>query len=355
MAEAITGTTLGVDLGDKQSELCMLDTSGAVVRRAKVATKPAALEAEFGRLKATRVVIEVGTHSGWVVEVLRKAGHEVIVANPRQVKLISEGRRKTDRHDAELLARLGRSDVSLLSPVTPRALGDREALALIRSRDQLVKLRTSLVNHVRGAMKAFGFRLPSKIDAAAMHRHRGEIPVSLQPALWPLFDQLQALAQSIAALDESIEAEAAKRPDVALLTPIRGVGTLTALAFVLVVGDASRFRRSRTVGAYLGLCSGKRQSGDKDPELSISKCGDPLLRRLLVNCANYILGPFGGESDLRTWGLKLAAQGESKRARARAKVAVARKLAVLMHSILKNGTAYEPVGFGKKKELSAAV
>ena len=354
MTEAITVTTIGLDLGDKQSELCVLNAAGTISARGKVLTTPAAMEAAFGKLEPARVVLEVGTHSGWLVELLRKAGHEVVLANPRQVKLISEGRRKTDRHDAELLARLGRTDISLLSPVTPRALGDREALALIRSRDQLVKMRTSLVNHVRGAMKAFGFRLPSKIDAAAMHRHRGEIPVSLQPALWPLFDQLQALAQSVAALEETIEAEAAKRREVALLTPIHGVGTLTALTFVLVVGEASRFRRSRTVGAYLGLCSGKRQSGDKDPELSITKCGDPLLRRLLVTCANYILGPFGAESDLRTWGLKLAAQGETKRARGRAKVAVARKLAVLMHSILKNGTVYEPVGFGKK-EQSAAV
>ena len=351
MTEAITPMTIGLDLGDTQSELCELDARGAVVRRAKVSTTPAAMEAAFSKRTPVRVVLEVGTHSGWVGEVLRKADHEVVLANPRQVKLISEGRRKTDRHDAELLARLGRSDVSLLSPVTPRALGDREALAIVRGRDQLVKLRTSLVNHVRGTVKAFGFRLPSKIDAAAMHRHRGDIPVSLQPALWPLFDQLEALAKSIAALEKTIDDEAAKRPDVALLTEIHGVGTLTALTFLLVVGDASRFRRSRTVGAYVGLCAGKRQSGDKDPELSISKCGDPLLRRLLVNCANYMLGPFGAESDLRTWGLKLAAQGETKRARARAKVAVARKLAVLMHSILKNGTVYEPVGFGKKREL----
>lgn len=349
MTELSIGMTIGLDLGDMHSEFCALDSAGAVLRRGKVATTPGAIAAFFGKIPPCRVALEVGTHASWLGEALRARGHQVVVANPRRLKVISESQRKTDRNDAELLARLARSDLELLSPVELRDQAQREALAVVRSRDQLVRMRSSLVNHVRGVIKASGARLPKKIDAAAMYRHRAEVPAGLQPALGPVFDVLESLAKSIAALDKKVDELAEIYVDTKLLTAIRGVGNLTALTFVLTIGDAKRFRRSRQVGAYLGLCPAVRQSGDSDPKLSITKAGDSMMRRLLVNCANYILGPFGGASDLRSWGLRLASHGEPKRARAKAKVAVARKLAVLMHSLLVTGTEYQPEGFGKKE------
>jgi transposase len=293
-------------------------------------------------------VIEVGSQSRWVSELLTELGHEVTIANPRRVALITQNDNKSDRTDAELLARLGRSDRSLLSPMTHRSSEAQADLAIAKSRDALISTRTQLINHIRAVVKTSGERLPTCASESFHRKTKELVPEALRLALHPLYEVLTQIAAQIAVHDKSIQELATKYPEVAALEQVYGVGILTAVAFILTLGDKERFRSSRMAGAYLGLRPKKRQSGDDDPQLRITKAGDPFLRRLLVNCANHILGPFGKESDLRTWGLRLVERG-GKNARKRAKVAVARKLAVLLHRLWITGEVYEPTGYRAKR------
>jgi len=338
--------TIGCDLGDKASAICVLDARGKVTERLSLATTRKAMTEFFARAKA-HVVIEVGAHSRWVSQILKNAGHRVTVANPRRLQLISASDNKTDRHDAELLARLGRADVELLAPVEHRSPEAQKDLAVAKSRDILVATRTSLVNHVRGTVKSIGERMPTCTAESFARKTWEKVPPTLKAALEPIYQSLNRIDEQIRECDRSIERIAERYPDVEVVSQVHGVGTLTGLVFVLTIDDKHRIENSRMAGAFLGLRPKKDQSGDGDPQLRITKAGDPFLRRLLVNSANHILGPFGKDSDLRRWGLQLASRG-GKNAKKRAKVAVARKLAVLMHRLWMTGEIYEPVGYGQR-------
>lgn len=162
--EAMQGTgvvTVGMDVGDLYTHLCMLDEGGTVIGEERLRTRTPALQERFSRLAPARMVLEAGMHSPWIDRLLRQLGHEVIVANLGRVRLIAQGQRKHDRSDAEQLARRGRIDPELLSPIRHRGEEAQRDLARIRARDNLVRTRTDLVNHVRGAVKSFGARLPS--------------------------------------------------------------------------------------------------------------------------------------------------------------------------------------------------
>jgi transposase len=287
-------------------------------------------------------VLEVGTHSPWVSRLLAQLGHEVIVANARRVRLIGHSHRKDDRTDAAQLARLGRMDPSLLAPIRHRGLEAHEALAVVRGRDALIRSRTQLINHVRGAVKAWGAKLPRTTAPAFHHKAADQIPEPLQPALQPLLEVIGELTARIGAADHEVEALCARYPETAALRQVVGVGPLTALTYVLTIEDPARFTHSRDVGPYLGLVPRRRDSGGHTSQLGISKAGDPHLRRLLVGCAHYILGPFGPDSDLRRWGERYSATGASN-ARKRAVIAVARRLAVLLHALWVSGEVYEPL------------
>jgi transposase len=339
--------TAGLDLGDKYSYLCLIDQeSGEVVEKGRLRTTPEALRRRFvsEQPPPMRIAIEAGTHSPWVSRVLEGCGHEVLVANARKLRLIYANKRKTDEVDAENLARLARLDPKLLYPLKHRGEESQAHMALIRSRQALVGSRTQLVNHVRGAVKSFGARLP-KCSARSFHKNAaGHIPEALMPALGPVLEQISSLTERIRDYDRKLE-EISKEsyPETGLLRQVEGVGPLTALAFVLTIEDPYRFERSRAVGAYLGLVPATDQSGDRDPrEKRISKEGDEMLRKLLVSGAHYILGPFGSDSDLRRHGEKIASRG-GKNAKKRAVVAVASKLAVLLHSLWVSGEIYEPL------------
>lgn len=339
--------TIGCDLGDKKTEICVLGTDGERKQRVSVRTTPKAFREFFGR-PAAHVVVEVGTHSRWVSSLLSELGHQVTVANPRRVKLISASDNKTDRHDAELLARLGRVDVKLLSPVVHRGPQAQADLAVAKARDLLVATRTKLVNHVRGTLKGFGERLPACSSASFARKTQSLVPVPLKAALQPIYLALERIDEQIKEQDKMVARVAKKYPDVQAVEQIHGVGVLTALVYILSLEDKHRFLKSRTVGAFLGLRSRKSASGDADPQLRITKAGDPFVRRLLVNAANHILGPFGQDSDLRRWGLELAKRG-GKNAKKRATVAVARKVAVLMHRLWVTGEVYEPLGYRRRQ------
>jgi transposase len=337
-------TTAGLDLGDKYSYLCLLDQhSGEVIEEGRLRTTPEALKRRFASERPMRIAIEAGTHSPWVSRLLEECGHEALVANARKLRLIYSNKRKTDEVDAENLARLARVDPKLLYPLKHRGEESQAHMAIVRSREALVSARTQLVNHVRGAVKSFGARLP-KCPAVSFHNKAPEhIPEALLPALGPILETIGSLTRRIRQYDRRLEAIAEEHyPETELLRQVEGVGPLTALTFVLTVEDPYRFEKSRSVGAYLGLVPARDQSGDRDPQKRISKEGDEMLRRLLVSGAHYILGPFGSDSDLRRHGQKIASRG-GKNAKKRAVVAVARKLAVLMHSLWVSGELYDPL------------
>ena len=337
--------TAGLDIGDNYSYLCLIDQqSGEVVEEGRLRTTPEALRRRFTSEQPLRIAMEAGTHSPWVSRVLEECGHEVLVANARKLRLIYANKRKTDEVDAENLARLARLDPKLLYPLKHRGEDSQTHMALIRSRQALVGARTQLVNHVRGAVKSFGARLP-KCPARSFHKSApGHIPEALLPALGPVLETIGSLTERIRDYERQLEAIAKERypQETELLRQVEGVGPLTALTFVLTVEDPYRFEKSRSVGAYLGLVPASNKSGDRDPQRRISKEGDEMLRKLLVGSAHYILGPFGGDSDLRRHGQKIASRG-AKNAKKRAAVAVARKLAVLLHRLWVTGEVYDPL------------
>jgi transposase len=336
--------TAGLDIGEKYSHLCLIDTgSGEVMEEGRLRTTPETFLRRFSSERPIRIAIEAGTHSPWASRVLEECGHEVLVANARKLRLIYSNKQKTDEIDAENLARLARLDPKLLYPLKHRGEESQAHMAVIRSRQALIGCRTQLVNHVRGTVKSFGGRLP-KCPAVSFHNKAPEhIPDALWPALGPLLEQIGSLTQRIRDYDRKLETISKEHyPETELLRQVEGVGALTALTFVLTLEDPYRFEKSRSVGAYLGLVPARDQSGDRDPQKRISKEGDEMLRRLLVGSAHYILGPFGSDSDLRRHGQKIASRG-AKNANKRAVVAVGRKLAVLLHSLWLSAELYEPL------------
>ena len=335
--------TIGMDLGDRTSRYCVLDGEGKITREGSVGTVKKSLQQLFSGMKRCRIAIEVGTHSPWVSRLLKGLGHEVIVANPRQVKLISQSSRKDDRLDAQTLARLARVDPQLLRPIRHRSEKAQLDLMTIKVRNGLVEARTGLVNQARGLAKSVGERLAS-CDADNLCPEKLEgLPEGVQKRLRPLLEQVELLTAGIQEHDQEIEQIARKDyPETELLRQVHGVGVLIALTFVLTVEDKERFARSREVGCYVGLRPKRSDSGERQPELGISKEGDIYLRRMLVQGAHVILGRRGPDTDLKRWGLKLAARG-GKNAKKRALVAVARKLAVLLHRLWVGGEVYEPL------------
>jgi transposase len=291
-----------------------------------------------------KIAIEVGTHSTWVSRILHDCGHEVLIANPRKTRLIYSDKRKTDKLDAKKLARLARADPELLYPIEHRGEESQAHLALIHSRDVLVRSRTQLINHVRGVVKSFGARLPKCSAESFYRRIRHQLPQELEEALVGVVETIGSLTERIRDYERRIErvCKGSYPQETELLQQVAGVGVLTSLTFVLTLEDPDRFKKSRTVGAYLGLVPAKDQSGEQDPGKRISKEGDEMLRRLLVSSAHYILGPFGPDSDLRRYGEKIAGRG-AKNAKKRAVVAVARKLSVLLHRLWITGEVYEPL------------
>ncbi len=343
-------TTIGLDLGDKYCDWAlMVDDSKDIQEEGRVRTNKEALKRKFAALAPARVAMEVGPQSPWISRLVTECGHEVIVANPRKLKMIFDNDKKSDKVDAAILARVARFDPELLAPIQHRSEATQLALAKLRARDAAVGARTKLINAARGLAKAAGHKLP-KCSAPCFHR-KGieELPESLRPALAPLAEAIGQLSKTIKDYDTEIERMCREDfPETELLRGIAGVGALTALAFILTIETPERFAKSRDVGAFIGTTPRRDQSGGKDPSLGITKAGDPFLRRTLVQAAHYILGNRNiQDSELRQWGLRLAgpldAKGKhNKRLKKRATVAVARKLAVLMHTLWRNGEVYEP-------------
>lgn len=333
---------IGLDLADRFSDWVAIDEQGSVVVRQRVRTTEPELRRTFGSMKPTKIAIEVGTHSAWISRVLTTCGHRVIVANARKVALIHKNKRKNNGVDAETLARLARADEQLLFPITHRDERSQADLAVLRARDGVVRVRTMLINHVRGTSKAFGVQLPACSAPAFVNRCKERLAPAITEAITPLLDDIDHMSKQIHDYDRRIEQMIKHQPAAEQLMQIRGVGPLTSLAYVLTIEDPHRITRSRTAGAYFGLVPGSDDSGETHTQKRITKEGDRYCRRLLVLAAHYILGPFGPDSDLRRHGLAIAARG-GKNAKKRAVVAVARKLAVVMHHLWVTGEPYVPL------------
>jgi len=339
---SIPPVTYALDLGDRFSQLAAVAADGSLLEEGNVPSSLEGLTARFAGLPAARVVIEAGSQSPWMSRLIASLGHEVIVANPRRLKLITASSRKSDRVDAIALARLGRADPNLLAPIRHRPLEAQAALAVVRSRLSLVRTRTSLINHCRGAAKSFGVRLPA-CDARYFHRKAAlGLPPDLRPALQPIIETIAGVSQRIAEMDRELEQIIDSRfPHARLVQQVPGVGPITALTFVLTIADSARFRRSRHVGPYLGLVPRRHQSGGHDPKLSISKEGDSYLRSLLVEAAHFTLSHRAPDSDLRRWA---KAQLERRPTEHNTVViALARRLAVLLHALWTSGEVYRPL------------
>lgn len=334
---------VGIDLGDKHSYLCLLDEAGKVNTELQGRTTEKEFREFFVKLPRSRVAMEAGSQSRWVSELVRECGHEVYVANPHKVQYISGRDDKNDPGDAYKLAELSCVRPSMLHPILHRKRQEQVHLESIRARDLLVRSRADMINAVRGMSKAFAETLLQCSSESFTTKAAKKLPEELRTATAPLMRIIDELSEEIAGMDQWIEHVAREQyPAYQLLEKVNGVGTLTAVTYMLTLGDAGRFERSREVGAYLGMRPRQKDSGSSSPQLGITKTGDEYLRKLLVNCAHYILGKFGADSDLRRFGLRLAARG-GKNAKKRAAVAVARKLSVLLHRLWVSGEAYEPL------------
>ena len=337
--------TIGMDLGVRKSSFCILDPSGKQIEEDSLRMSHESIELFLSEQPTSRLVIEACGPCRWVAEFATKNGHEVIVANPREFRLIASSHKKSDRNDARILAEFGQVRPKLLHPIQLRGLKCQIARSTLGNRDHLVKQRTQLINAVRAEVRGLGECLPTCAAYVFHKRMRGQIPAILKASVDPLLDVLASLANSIKRLENEIASLSVKqfsKSGTEIMRQVAGVGPITALAFVATIEDPTRFKKSRDVGPYVGLASKSRSSGDKNPELRISKRGDALLRRLLVNAATYIMRPNAPDSDLRRFGERIQGRG-GQAARGKARIAVARKLSVLLHRLWTTAEVYQPM------------
>lgn len=348
--------TIGIDIGDRSSRYCIVNSTGATLLEGKLATTRQDLSAGFQSFAKSKIALEAGTHSPWISRHLAAMGHDVVVANPRKVALIGQSTRKNDQADAAKLAILAHTNQRLLFPIQHRGEQSQADLAMIRTREELVQLRTSAINVARGKAKSFGYRLESCDADAVKPEMADKLPETIRTSVKPLLETAAVLTAQIHAADQQIHKNAERYPEISLLTAIWGVGELTALALVLTVDDKDRFEKSRQIGPYLGIVPGQDQSGDSDKPQRITKEGDRMVRTLLVQCAHCMLRKNAPDSDLKRWGLKKI-DDQVKRGKKPNKkkvlVGIARKLAVVMHRLWATGEVYDPLYNARQQEALA--
>jgi transposase len=342
---------VGLDVGDRWSQACVMTTADGVLQRVQLASTPAGVKTAFASLPRARVGLEVGGHSLWMAPLLKELGHEVYILNPRRLKGISASHKKNDINDAEFIAHLILFKPEWLWPVQHRGEDARKTLVLLSARDKLVRTRTGLIAHVRGHVKTTGKRLAS-CGTANFHQFADNLPEEIAPILKSIVELIGRLTEEIDKYDQQLADVFAESPDAGFLDQVPGVGKLTALAFRAIVEDPHRFSNGRCVASFLGLAQAQDDSGDTRKQKGISKAGSSMLRRLLVQCAHVTLKEGARDSDLRRWGMKLAEAG-GKRGKKRAVVAVARKLAVLLWTLWRTEATYEPLREAKRRSHAA--
>ena len=344
--ESSSGVTVGIDLGDKKHAICVLTSDGEIIDERTITNHRESLRRLSKKYPGALMVMEVGSRSPWLSRFLESLNHRVLVANPRKLRAIYQNTRKSDERDARMLAKIARMDESLLFPIQHGSAEAQRDLLQIKLRDNIVRQRVDVISAVRFTLKSMGIGLRSpntnyfsKYARKALAGDHAEVAELIEPSLLVI----DAMTAQIKNLDKELELLAdQKYPITRTLREITGVGVITSLAFVLTIEDPERFEKARDVGAYLGLVPKRDQSGNLDKELRISKAGDKQLRRLLVGAAQYIIGPFGPESDLRAKGHRLIERG-GQRAKKKAVIAVARTLAVVLLTLWKNNTPYRAI------------
>lgn len=346
MKNIIPSTTIGLDLGDKKHAICVLNEDGDVVDERFITNHRESIRRLSQKYPGARIALEVGSHSPWISRFLTELGHEVIVANPRKLRVIYANDRKSDKNDAQMIARLARVDPKLLHPIQHSTEQSQRDLLQIKLRDNLVRQRVDIISSVRFTIKSLGIVLPSPNTQCFAKRCRTLLDgehADLLAMIEPSLEIVDLLTKNIRELDRAIEKLCEEKyPVTQRLRQITGVGAITSLCYVLTIEDPERFKTPRDVAAYLGLVPKRDQSGNVDKQMRISKAGDAYLRRLLVGSAQYILGPFGPDSDLRRHGLELGTRGGAKNKK-KAVIAIARKLAVLLLVLWKHQRDYEPL------------
>lgn len=334
---------VGLDVSKKSIEIYILPGNGQDGKSCRINNEPEQIEQfcrNFKEPKNVLMAMESGTDSPWMSELLVDLGFQVVVGNAKKLSLIWRNSDKSDRNDAELLARQARNDLKLFAPIQHQSSKLRAALVMIKMRECAVACRTKMINTVRGTLRSFGADTSDvTVDnfTAKIGRH---IPKNLHSAMKEIVNEIRLLQLSIKDYDKKIARLCREYPDTRKVDQISGVGNQTALAFVLILGSTERFFSGGGVGKYFGLTPKRDQSGDVDKQLHITKEGNKLMRKLLVQAAQYVMG-LGPECDLRRFGERIASRG-GKIAKRKAVVAVARKIAKLMFRLWKYDEVYDP-------------
>src|SRR3954452_11186516 len=322
-----------------ETHVCVVTRNGAVIHSAKVPSTPADIAAELAQVPlCRRIVFETGRMAPMLYHGLSQLGLPVICIESRQaymaLKLLAT--HKTDRNDARGLAHLART--GFFKPVHVKSLPAHAVRALIIARKTLIGQRVTLENQIRGLAVVFGVRLPRGLSPRFTEQviQASQGIAGLSGAMQGLLAARKAVLEAVVAIDRDMRLLARSSQDCQRLMTIPGVGQLTALAFVATIDAPERFRRSRDVGAYLGLVPRRFQSGEIDYVGSISKCGDRRVRTLLYEAANVLLTRCRGALALKEWALGIARRSTMRKAR----VALARRLAIIMHAMLRHGTTF---------------
>jgi transposase len=331
----------GLDVSMAETHVCVMQRDGAVVHEAKVPSIPADIAAALARAPACgRIVFETGRMAPMLYHGLSQLGLPVTCIESRQAyqALKSLATHKTDRNDARGLAHLART--GFFKPVHVKSLAAHALRSLIIARKKLVGQRVTLENQIRGLAVVFGVRLPRALTVAFIRQalRASEGIIGLSAAMRGLLAARAAVLAAVAAIDADIRQLVRASDACRRLMTIPGVGQLTALAFTAAIDDPGRFRRSRDIGAYLGLVPRRYQSGEVDYTGSISKCGDRRMRALLYDAANVMLTRYKGSLKLKDWAFAIAKRSTMRKAR----IALARRLAIIMYAMLRDGTQFEP-------------
>jgi len=335
-------TIIGIDLGDKSHIAVTFNEQGKESKPIRVPNTREGIGKLLDKHPGCTVVMEAGTHSPWISRLVEAKGCKAHVGQPRKIRAIWDADDKSDERDARMLGRLYRFDPKMVPVVHHRGEQAQADLALVKARNQLKEVRQSLINHVRCTVKSFGARQSTCGSASFARKTIDEVPEALRPALEGVYASILTITEQINEMENKIHWMSQEAyPETQWLMQVAGVGPITALSFVLILEDPNRFAKSREVGCFLGLTPRRDQSGQSDKQLRITKSGDKMLRCLLVNCATHILRESSPESDLKRFGQRLGERG-GKRGHKCAKVAVARKLAVLLHRLWKDQAEYNP-------------
>jgi transposase len=328
----------GLDISMDETHICVVDREGMVIHESKAASTAQAIADELAKAPSCRrIVFETGRMAPILFHGLSQLGLPVVCVESRQAHqaLKSLATHKTDRNDARGLAHLART--GFFKPVHVKSLSAHALRSLIVARKKLVGQRVTLENQIRGLAIVFGIRLPRALTAAFIDQalKTSEGVAGLSAAMRGLIAARTAVMTAVAAIDADMRRMARASAACSRLMTIPGVGQLTALAFVAAIDDPSRIRRSRD-GAYLGLVPRRYQSGEVDYVGGISKCGDRRVRTLLYEAANVMLTRYKGQLKLKDWAFAIARRSTMRKAR----VALARRLAIIMHAMLRDGTEF---------------